>query len=122
MRHTMVQWRGTVECVIALEEVLIAVAGDWRVMCMPLVRIDMIEGRDSAAVKGLLDASHRALVAAFTIPLRDRYQPVPVCFGAPGNRVRDLSGPFIGLICGAGLHPMAWRLAARSDTTTSMTY
>ena len=43
---------------------------------MPLVRLDLIEGRSAEQVKALLDATHRALVAAFQIPLRDRYQIV----------------------------------------------
>jgi len=36
----------------------------------------MIEGRISDAITALLDATHRALVAAFKIPERDRYQIV----------------------------------------------
>jgi hypothetical protein len=31
---------------------------------MALIRIDMIEGRSADAIKGLLDATHRALMAA----------------------------------------------------------
>jgi len=41
---------------------------------MPLIRIDMIEGRSDAEMKALLDAVHRAMVAAFKVPERDRYQ------------------------------------------------
>jgi phenylpyruvate tautomerase PptA (4-oxalocrotonate tautomerase family) len=41
---------------------------------MPLVRIDAIEGRSDAEVKALLDAAHRAVVSAFGVPQRDRYQ------------------------------------------------
>jgi phenylpyruvate tautomerase PptA (4-oxalocrotonate tautomerase family) len=41
---------------------------------MPLVRFDLIEGRDEKALKKLLDASHRAVVKAFGVPERDRYQ------------------------------------------------
>jgi hypothetical protein len=41
---------------------------------MPLVRFDLIEGRDEKALKQLLDASHRAVVKAFGVPERDRYQ------------------------------------------------
>ncbi len=41
---------------------------------MPLVRIDAIEGRSKQQVKDILDATHRAVVAAFGVPLRDRYQ------------------------------------------------
>lgn len=41
---------------------------------MPLVRFDLIQGRDDKALKQLLDASHRAVVKAFGVPERDRYQ------------------------------------------------
>lgn len=43
---------------------------------MPLVRFDLIEGRDERSLRNLLDASHRAIIAAFDIPQRDRYQIV----------------------------------------------
>ena len=43
---------------------------------MPLIRIDVIQGRNSEQIKALLDATHRALLAAWRIPLRDRYQIV----------------------------------------------
>ena len=43
---------------------------------MPLLRIDLIEGRDDAELKALLDALHRAMLAAFQVPERDRYQIV----------------------------------------------
>jgi hypothetical protein len=36
----------------------------------------MIEGRSPDQIKALLDATHRALIAAFKIPARDRYQIV----------------------------------------------
>jgi len=45
-------------------------------MQMPLIRIDMIEGRSPDQIKALLDATHRALIAALKIPARDRYQIV----------------------------------------------
>src|ERR1700683_5293526 len=41
---------------------------------MPLLRIDVIEGRSAAEVKELLDAIHCAMLAAFKEPERDRYQ------------------------------------------------
>jgi Tautomerase enzyme len=41
---------------------------------MPLVRIDAIEGRSKQQIRDVLDATHRAVVAAFGVPLRDRYQ------------------------------------------------
>jgi len=43
---------------------------------MPLIRVDMIKGRSPEAIKELLDAAHRAALAAFKVPLRDRYQIV----------------------------------------------
>ena len=42
---------------------------------MPLVRIDMIEGRSPEQIKARLDANHRALLAAFKVPTR-RYDQV----------------------------------------------
>lgn len=45
---------------------------------MPLVRFDLIQGRTPQEISRLLDAAHRALVAAFGIPERDRYQTVNV--------------------------------------------
>jgi hypothetical protein len=41
---------------------------------MPLVRIDAIEGRSEQEIKALLDAAHRAVLSAFKVPQRDRYQ------------------------------------------------
>jgi phenylpyruvate tautomerase PptA (4-oxalocrotonate tautomerase family) len=41
---------------------------------MPLVRIDAYEGRTDTEVKTLLDAAHRAVVKAFHLNDRDRYQ------------------------------------------------
>lgn len=43
---------------------------------MPLIRFDLIEGRDEKSLRNLLDASHRAMVKAFGVPERDRYQIV----------------------------------------------
>lgn len=43
---------------------------------MPLIRIDMIEGRSDAELQKLLDAAHKAMVEAFKVPVRDRYQIV----------------------------------------------
>ncbi|MBT2701081.1 tautomerase family protein [Bacillus sp. ISL-40] len=43
---------------------------------MPLIRFDLIEGRDEKELKQLLDVSHRAVVKAFGVPERDRYQIV----------------------------------------------
>jgi len=43
---------------------------------MPLLRIDVIEGRSDAELTQLLDAIHGAMLAAFKVPERDRYQIV----------------------------------------------
>jgi phenylpyruvate tautomerase PptA (4-oxalocrotonate tautomerase family) len=43
---------------------------------MPLIHIDLIEGRSDAELKTLLHAAHRAVTAAFGVPIRDRYQIV----------------------------------------------
>src|SRR6202158_155189 len=43
---------------------------------MPLLRIDVIEGRSAAELEELLDAIHCAMLAAFKVPERDRYQIV----------------------------------------------
>lgn len=41
---------------------------------MPLIRIDAVVGRPLEKVQALLDAAHRAVVSAFQVPPRDRYQ------------------------------------------------
>ena len=43
---------------------------------MPLLCFDLIEGRSDAELKALLDAAHRAVLAAFKVPPGDRYQIV----------------------------------------------
>ncbi|GFO80439.1 tautomerase family protein [Methyloceanibacter sp.] len=43
---------------------------------MPLLRFDLIEGRNDEEIQDLLDAAHRAMLAAFKVPERDRYQIV----------------------------------------------
>ena len=43
---------------------------------MPLLRFDLIAGRTDGELKELLDAAHRAIVDAFGVPVRDRYQIV----------------------------------------------
>lgn len=43
---------------------------------MPLLRVDLIEGRTDPELKTLLDALHKAMLAAFEVPERDRYQIV----------------------------------------------
>jgi DNA helicase TIP49 (TBP-interacting protein) len=41
---------------------------------MPFLRVDAYEGRNKEQVKELLDAIHRAILSAFGVPVRDRYQ------------------------------------------------
>jgi phenylpyruvate tautomerase PptA (4-oxalocrotonate tautomerase family) len=48
---------------------------DWR-RTMPLLYIDLIEGRSPSETRALLDAVHDAVVEAFQVPPRDRYQVV----------------------------------------------
>lgn len=43
---------------------------------MPLLRFDLIEGRDEQTLRKLLDTAHQAMVDAFQVPQRDRYQIV----------------------------------------------
>jgi len=43
---------------------------------MPLLRFDLIEGRSDADLQTLLDAAHEAMLEAFKVPARDRYQIV----------------------------------------------
>jgi phenylpyruvate tautomerase PptA (4-oxalocrotonate tautomerase family) len=43
---------------------------------MPLIRFDLIEGRDEQSVRKILDVAHQAMVQAFGVPERDRYQIV----------------------------------------------
>jgi phenylpyruvate tautomerase PptA (4-oxalocrotonate tautomerase family) len=43
---------------------------------MPLLYVDVIEGRTPAEIPALLDAIHEAVVEAFQVPQRDRYQVV----------------------------------------------
>ncbi|WP_261305008.1 tautomerase family protein [Paenibacillus andongensis] len=43
---------------------------------MPLLRFDLIEGRDKASLKKLLEVVHTVVVEVFDVPQRDRYQIV----------------------------------------------
>jgi hypothetical protein len=43
---------------------------------MPLLHVDLIEGRAAGEIRTLLDAIHDAVVEAFGVPPRDRYQIV----------------------------------------------
>ncbi|PTQ12138.1 tautomerase family protein [Sphingomonas oleivorans] len=41
---------------------------------MPLLRIDVVKGRSEAELRTMLQAIHDAMVEAFQVPVRDRYQ------------------------------------------------
>jgi hypothetical protein len=43
---------------------------------MPILRFDILEGRSEDEITALLAAAHRAVLRAFSVPLRDRYQIV----------------------------------------------
>lgn len=43
---------------------------------MPLLTFDVIQGRSESEMRTLLDAAHRAVLTAFKVPARDRYQIV----------------------------------------------
>ena len=43
---------------------------------MPLIKFDIMEGRSKQQIRGMLDAAHRAMLAAFHVPPGDRYQIV----------------------------------------------
>lgn len=43
---------------------------------MPLLQFDVIQGRSESELRTLLDAAHRAVLTAFQVPPRDRYQIV----------------------------------------------
>jgi phenylpyruvate tautomerase PptA (4-oxalocrotonate tautomerase family) len=43
---------------------------------MPLVRIDVIEGRSDADLEAIGDAVHNALIDCFAVPRRDRFQVI----------------------------------------------
>lgn len=45
-------------------------------IAVPLLRFDLVEGRSKDELQALLDAAHRAMLAAFKVPERDRYQIV----------------------------------------------
>ncbi|MBX9864646.1 MAG: tautomerase family protein [Hyphomicrobium sp.] len=43
---------------------------------MPLIRVDLYEGRSDAELAKLLDTMHNVMVEAFKVPVGDRYQIV----------------------------------------------
>jgi hypothetical protein len=55
---------------------------------MPLIYGDLIGGRRPAEVQALLDTIHEAVLEAFTVPQRDRYQVVNT---HPSHKIVSLS-------------------------------
>jgi hypothetical protein len=45
---------------------------------MPLLYFDLVRGRNPDEIRCLLDSAHAAVVEAFEVPERDRYQVVNV--------------------------------------------
>ncbi|PVX81845.1 tautomerase family protein [Paraburkholderia unamae] len=43
---------------------------------MPLLRFDILKGHSETYIRNMLDAAHRAVLKAFAVPERDRYQIV----------------------------------------------
>ncbi|WP_312934340.1 tautomerase family protein [Pseudomonas sp.] len=43
---------------------------------MPLIRIDIVQGHTDSYIDSLMEGVHRAMVEAFEVPERDRYQIV----------------------------------------------
>jgi phenylpyruvate tautomerase PptA (4-oxalocrotonate tautomerase family) len=48
----------------------------WRRITMPLVRIDVIEGRTPDQLRALADSVQQAMVEVFAAPERDRHQVI----------------------------------------------
>lgn len=57
---------------------------------MPLLRFDLIKGRSPTEMATLLDAAHRAMLAAFKVPPGDRYQIVHE--HSPGHMIIEDTG------------------------------
>jgi phenylpyruvate tautomerase PptA (4-oxalocrotonate tautomerase family) len=51
-------------------------SSDRKETTMPLMYFDVIEGREPGEIKALLDTAHAAMLEAFGVPERDRYQVV----------------------------------------------
>ncbi|WP_339182509.1 tautomerase family protein [Oceanobacillus sp. FSL W7-1293] len=43
---------------------------------MPLIKVDLIKGREPEEIKQILDAAHQVVLEAFHVPEGDRYQVV----------------------------------------------
>src|ERR1700733_2517860 len=61
-RRNLASWAGKLRAQARVEE------------SMPLLRIDAVEGRSEVEIRNLLDATQRAVLSAFHVPQRDRYQ------------------------------------------------
>ncbi|MCB1520602.1 MAG: tautomerase family protein [Hyphomicrobiaceae bacterium] len=57
---------------------------------MPLMRIHVIEGRTDAEINSIGEAVHRAMLKAFSVPERDRYQIITE--HKPGRLVMEDTG------------------------------
>jgi phenylpyruvate tautomerase PptA (4-oxalocrotonate tautomerase family) len=57
---------------------------------MPLLRIDLYEGRSDDEIAKLLDAIHAVMLGAFKVPARDRYQIVSE--HAPSRMIMEDTG------------------------------
>ncbi len=57
---------------------------------MPLMRIDLVEGRGADQVRAISQAVHAAMLAAFKVPERDRYQIITE--HKPGHLVMEDTG------------------------------
>lgn len=57
---------------------------------MPLVKVDIVKGRNEADIKALLDAIHRVVLSAFKVPQGDRYQILNE--HAPGRMIIEDTG------------------------------
>jgi hypothetical protein len=57
---------------------------------MPLLKFDVIAGRNDEELKKLLDTTHHAMVEAFEVPATDRYQTVTQ--HRPGEMVLEDTG------------------------------
>ena len=85
---------------------------------MPLVRIDVIEGRDETAIQELLDAAHRAVVTAFEVPESDRYQLIQE-HKASHFRVEDSE---LGIARTHNTIVVSMTTSARSDAAKQLFY
>lgn len=57
---------------------------------MPLVRFDILKGHTESHISNMLEGAHRAVLKAFSVPERDRYQIVEEHY--PGRMVVQDTG------------------------------